>query len=171
LVGYRGYGGNPGSPNEQGLYADGRAQLEFLAGQGVKPERWVLYGESLGTAIAVQMAFEQAPKNPVGAVILESPFTSLADAAAEHYPFVPARILVKDSYDTLAKIDKIKAPLFVFAGENDAIIPPQHGKTLFEAARQPKESHWIPGGGHNNLHQFGIPGKVIDFLRPWLAGG
>ena len=171
LVGYRGYGGNPGSPNEQGLYADGRAQFEFLAGQGVKPERWVLYGESLGTAIAVQMAFEQAPKNPVGAVILESPFTSLADAAAEHYPFVPARILVKDSYDTLAKIDKIKAPLFVFAGENDAIIPPQHGKTLFEAARQPKESHWIPGGGHNNLHQFGIPGKVIDFLRPWLAGG
>ena len=171
LVGYRGYGGNPGSPNEQGLYADGRAQFEFLAGQGVKPERWVLYGESLGTAIAVQMAFEQAPKNPVGAVILESPFTSLADAAAEHYPFVPARILVKDSYDTLAKIDKIKAPLFVFAGENDAIIPLQHGKTLFEAARQPKESHWIPGGGHNNLHQFGIPSKVIDFLRQWLAGG
>ena len=171
LVGYRGYGGNPGSPGEQGLYADGRAQLEFLAGQGIKPERWVFYGESLGTAIAVQMAIEQAPKGPVGAVVLESPFTSLADAAAEHYPFFPARMLVKDRYDSLAKIDKIKAPLFVFAGENDAIIPPQHGKTLFEAARQPKESHWIAGGGHNNLHQFGVPGEVIDFLRRRLAGG
>ncbi|MCH7936192.1 MAG: alpha/beta hydrolase [Proteobacteria bacterium] len=171
LVGYRGYGGNPGTPSEQGLYADGRAQLEFLAGQGIKPGRWVLYGESLGTGIAVQLAFEQAPKGPVGAVVLESPFTSLADAAAEHYPFVPARMLIKDRYDSLAKIDRIMAPLFVFAGENDMIIPPRHGKTLFEAARQPKESHWIPGGGHNNLHQFGIPGKVIDFLRRRLSGG
>jgi len=131
----------------------------------------VLYGESLGTGIAVQMAFEQAPKGPVGVVILESPFTSLADAAAEHYPFVPVRVLVKDRYDSLAKIDKIKAPLFVFAGEYDGIIPPHHGKTLFEAARQPKESHWVAGAGHNNLHQFGVPDEVIDFIRRRLPGG
>ena len=171
LVGYRGYGGNPGSPNEQGLYSDGRAQLEFLVGQGIKPQRWVLYGESIGTGIAVQMAFEQAPKEPVGAVVLESPFTSLADAAAQHYPFVPARLLVRDRYDSLAKIDKIKAPLIVFAGENDGIIPSQHGKTIFDAAHQPKEGHWIRGGHHNNLHELGAPGKVIDFLRRQFSGG
>lgn len=165
LAGYRGYGENPGKPNEQGLYADGRAQLEFLISQGVGPGRWVLYGESLGTGIAVHLAKERAPKTPVGAVVLESPYTSLGDAAAAHYPFIPVRSLVRDKFESIIKIGDIQAPVFIVNGENDGIIPPEQGKKLFKAAREPKESRWIAGGGHNNLYDFGVPKMVIDFIR------
>jgi uncharacterized protein len=164
LAGYRGYGGNSGDPNEEGLYADGRAQLAFLAGEGVGPKHWVLYGESLGSGIAVQLAEEQAAKTPVGAVVLESPYTSLGDAAAAHYPFVPARTLVKDRFDSIAKIARIRAPLFVAHGEGDGVIPVELGKSLFRAARPPKESHWIAGAGHNDLYDHGLAAMVITFL-------
>lgn len=171
MLEYRGYGGNPGEPSEQGLYADGRAGLEFLNREGVAPGRWVLYGESLGTGVAVQLAMEQAARTPVGAVVLESPFTTMGDAAAAHYPFVPARTLLKDRYDSISKIGKIQAPLFVFLGENDGVIPPKLGKRLFQAAREPKEGRWIPGAGHNNLHEFGVSEMVIDFVRRKIDGG
>jgi len=164
LAGYRGYGGNPGDPSEQGLYADGRAQLAFLAGEGVGPGQWVLYGESLGSGIAVQLAVEQAAKTPVAAMVLESPYTSLGDAAAAHYPFVPARTLVKDRFDSLDKIGRIRTPLFVTHGENDDVVPIALGKRLFEAARPPKESHWVAGGGHNDLYDHGAAATAIAFL-------
>jgi hypothetical protein len=170
LAGYRGYGENPGSPDEDGLYADGRAQLTFLAGEGVPPKKWVLYGESLGGGIAVQLALEQAAKTAVGALVLEAPFTSLGDAAAAHYPFVPARMLVKDRFDSLAKIAKIRAPLFVVHGENDAVIPVKQGKELFQEARNPRESHWIAGGGHNDLYDHGVAAMVIGFLDRMVNG-
>lgn len=164
LAGYRGYGGNPGSPTEQGLYADGRAQLAFLAGEGVGPTKWVLYGESLGCGIAAQLAMEQAAKMPVAAVVLESPFTSMGDAAATHYPFVPARTLVKDRFDTIDKIRLIRAPLLVTHGEDDNVVPIAHGKLVFEAAAAPKESYWVAGAGHVDLYDHGAAAKVVDFL-------
>ncbi|MFQ5765825.1 MAG: alpha/beta hydrolase [Rhodospirillales bacterium] len=170
LVEYRGYGGNPGKPTEQGLYADGRAHLDFLAREGVTPGAWVIYGESLGGGVAVQMAAEQATRSPVGAVVLESPFLSMGEAAAAHYPFIPARTLVKDRFDSVAKIDRIGAPLLVAHGENDGVIPIGQGKALFEAAKEPKESHWIEHGGHNDLYDFGLPGLVINFLRRSVDG-
>jgi len=170
LAGYRGYGGNDGEPNEDGLYADGRAQLAFLAGEGIGPGRWVLYGESLGSGIAVQLAHEQADKTPVGAVVLESPYTTLGDAAAAHYPFVPARTLVKDRFDSLAKIGRIRAPLFVAHGERDDVIPITLGKRLFQAAPAPKESHWIAGAGHNVLHDHGLAAMVIAFIDRMVNG-
>lgn len=165
MLEYRGYGGNSGEPSEQGLYADGRAGLEFLNREGMAPGRWVLYGESLGTGVAVQLAMEQAARTPVGAVVLESPFTTMGDAAAIHYPFVPVRTLLKDRYDSISKIGKIRAPVFIFQGENDSVISPKLGKRLFQAAREPKEGRWIPGAGHNNLHEFGVFEMVIDFVR------
>ena len=165
MVGYRGYGQNPGKPNEDGLYADGRAQLEFLSQQGIQPDQWVLYGESLGTGIAVQLALEWAAKNPVGAVVLESPYTSLGDVAAIHYPFLPARALVKDKFENIDKIAKVRAPVFVAGGTLDGIIPAKLGKKVFQAAREPKEEHWILGAGHNNLHDFGLAKLVIDFVK------
>lgn len=170
LAGYRGYGGNPGNPTEEGLYADGRAQLAFLAGQGITPAQWVLYGESLGSGIAVQMAAEQAAKTPVAAVVLESPFTSMGDAAASHYPFVPARTLVRDRFESLDKIGHIRAPLFVTHGEDDAVVPVELGKRLFEAAAPPKEGHWIAGAGHNDLFDHGTAARVIDFLGRMVDG-
>ena len=170
LAGYRGYGGNPGRPSEQGLYADGRAHLEFLKNQNIPSNQWVLYGESLGSGVAVQMAFEWVKQDQIktntsiGSVVLEAPFSSLGDAAQSHYPFVPARLLVKDHFDSIAKIDKIKAPLFVVNGDMDGVIPPIQGRRLFNAAREPKEGHWVQGSGHNNLYDFGVSGPIIDFI-------
>jgi len=161
---YRGYGGNPGKPHEQGLYADGRANLLFLSDEGVSPGRWVLYGESLGTGVAVQMAAEYAATGPVGALVLESPFESMAEAAAHHYPFVPARLLVKDRFDSASKIASVRAPVLVVHGENDRVIPVAQGKGLFAKARPPKESHWIANAEHNVLHEFGMPKIVLEFV-------
>ena len=104
---YRGYGGNPGSPSEQGFYADAAAALEFLDKQGIAGDRRVLYGESLGTGVAVHLAAQRE----IAGLILEAPFTSIADVAQDRFPFVPARFLVSDRFDSLAVIGKVKAPI------------------------------------------------------------
>ena len=168
LVGYRGYGGNPGSPTEAGLYADGRAALAFLAEQGVPPHMTALYGESLGCGVAVQMARETAGSEPVAAVVLESPFTGVGDIAATHYPFVPARWLVKDRFDSVEKIADIRAPVLIIHGEKDRVVPVRFGRRLFEAAAEPKESRWFRDAGHNNLYDFGAAETVNAFLRKVL---
>ncbi|NQU62131.1 MAG: alpha/beta hydrolase [Rhodospirillales bacterium] len=168
LVGYRGYGGNPGKPSEQGLYMDGRGHLDFLNGEGVRPGQWVLYGESLGTGVAVQLAMELATKSPVGAVVLEAPYTSLGDVAAKHYPYIPARHLVSDRYDSISKIGKIRAPLFIVQGEMDGVIPVEQGKKLLDAAIGTKEALWVKGGGHNNLYEFGIAEVILKFVGKYL---
>ena len=171
LVGYRGFGGNPGAPTEAGLYADGRAALRFLAGQGVEPARTTLYGESLGTGVAVRMASEQAKDAPVAAVVLETPYTSIADVAARHYPLVPARWLVRDRFDALSTIGAIRAPLLVFHAEDDRIIPVALARRLFDAAAEPKESRWFKAGGHEGLFDAGAGEIVIDFVRRAASAG
>lgn len=171
LAAYRGYGGNPGKPSETGLYADARAQLEFLNNQSVPPADWVLYGESLGSGVAVQMAYELAGEGgkgekpaPVGGLVLEAPFSSLADAAQAHYPYVPARYMIRDRYDSMAKIDRVNAPVFIVHGELDGVVSPKLGKRLFQAAREPKQAKWVAGAGHNNLYDYGVAGKVVEFI-------
>lgn len=169
LVEYRGYGGNPGKPSEEGLYADGRAALDFLAAEGVRPGLTVLYGESLGSGVAVRMAFEMAAKTPVGAVVLEAPYTSITDVAAYHYPYVPVRLLVKDEFDSASRIAAINCPLFIIHGESDRTVHTKFGRRLFDLASQPKESRWVPGAGHNALYDFGAADFVIDFLNRRFA--
>jgi len=165
LVGYRGYGGNPGKPTEEGFYLDGRAALGLLRSRGILPERTVLYGESLGSGVAVQMAAELAAAGtPAAALALESPLNSVADVAQAHYPFVPARLLVRDRFDSQAKIATVGAPLLVIHGEDDAVVPIRFGRKLFDAAVDPKEGKWIAGGNHNDLEDWGLSGLVIDFL-------
>ena len=174
LVGYRGYGSNPGSPSEDGLYADGRAALDFLAATGVAPAQTVLYGESIGTGVAVHLAAERAAVAPFGAVVLEAPYASMVAVAAKHYPFLPARWLVKDRFESVSKIARVRAPVFVFHGEKDNTIPIRTGRDLFAAAVEPKESLWIAGARHNDLYDFDAPAAVIAFLRRRLgapAGG
>ncbi len=160
LLAWRGYGGNPGSPSEEGLYHDGRAALDFLSRAGVPPSRIALYGESLGAGIAVQMATER----PVGAVVLEAPFTSTADIAAHHYWYLPARYLVRDRFDSKAKIGRIGAPLLIVHGERDRIVPVDLARALFAAAIEPKEARFEAAAGHNDLYDFGAAPTVIDFL-------
>ncbi len=166
LVSSRGYGGNPGSPTEEGLNRDGRAAMEFLSNNGVPSRGVVLYGESLGSGVAVEMATER----PVGGVVLEAPFTSVADVAASQFFFVPARYLVRDRFDSLSKIDAIGAPLLILHGERDRVISVRYGRRLFAAARQPKTSLFYPGGGHNDLYNFGAGADVVAFVRGIFPG-
>ncbi len=160
VLAWRGYSGNPGSPHEEGLYHDGRAALNFLADAGVPPSRIVLYGESLGTGVAVQIATE----SPVAAVVLESAFTSIVDVAAHHYWYVPARYLILDRFESKAKIARIGAPLFIVHGERDGIIPVKFARALFAAAAEPKEARFYPASGHNDLYDHGAAEEVIAFL-------
>ncbi len=166
LVEYRGYGGNPGAPCERGFYADARAALAFARSQGVADGRIVLYGESLGAAVAVQMATER----DVGALVLEAPFCSVGASAVHHYPLFPmARWLVRDRFDSLAKIGRVRAPLLLLHGERDEVTPARFGRALFAAANEPKEARFYPEGGHVDLDGLGAPRAVIDFVRRRLV--
>lgn len=166
LAGYRGYGGNPGRPDEEGLYTDARAAIAWLTGSGTPEERIVLFGESLGTGVAVQMAIE----HEIAGLILQSPFTSTVDVGREIAPFMPVSVMVTHRFDSLSKIDRISVPLLVIHGEADQIVPIQFGRRLYEAAPEPKTAHFIPEAAHNNLDEFGVGDIVIVWLRS-LPGG
>ena len=165
MLEYRGYGGNPGSPSEAGLYADAEAAIDFLRQQGFAVGRLVLYGESLGSAVAVQVA----AGTPVAALILESPFTSIAAVAQHHYPYVPAMLMVWDRFDALSRIGQVAAPILVLQGGRDPVVPARFGRTLFEAAPEPKELWDAPDGGHEDLAHFGALDAVVGFLSRRLS--
>lgn len=160
LVGYRGFGGNPGDPTEQGLYADGRAALDVLRRRGVEPARIVAYGESLGSGVAVQMAVEHR----FVAVVLEAPISSVVDIARGRYWFLPVDRLVVDRFDNTAKIDRIGAPLLVMHGTGDGVVPFRLGQRLFDAALQPKRLAVFDAAGHNDLYDHGAAATVMTFL-------
>jgi len=158
LLTYRGYSGNPGKPSEEGLYQDGRAALRFIQNEGVSPGCVVLYGTSVGSAVAVQMATEFE----IAAIILQSPFTSLQDVANFHYPFfLPFSGLVSDKFDSLSKAHEISLPILIVHGKSDRIIPPELSRRLLEKFPGPKEAEYIPKRDHNNLFE---PNLVDAFI-------
>lgn len=164
LVGYRGYGGNRGSPSESGLYADARAALGWLAQQGHADADIVLYGESLGTGVAVQMATERA----AGALVLEAPFTRLPDLVPNlmsgyGLPGL-ADWLLPDRYDNLAKIRGLDLPVLILHGHQDGVVPVAMGRTLCEAAGAGCEAMFVPQAGHNDLWDHGAGPAIVDFL-------
>jgi len=166
LVGYRGYGGNPGKPSETGLYADARAALNILKESEEAARPLVFYGESLGTAVASAMAAERAAAGqPVQALILEAPFTSVTDAAGHYYPFIPVKWLLNDHFDQASWIATVAAPVLIFHGERDKTMPIRFGKALFDVAQMPKQSKWYDDAGHNNLFDFGAAALSIDFIE------
>jgi fermentation-respiration switch protein FrsA (DUF1100 family) len=160
MLEYRGFGGNPGEPSEAGLFEDAAAALRFVAAQGVGGHRIVLYGESLGTGVAVQAAITRK----VGAVVLESPYTSIVAAARFHYPFIPASWLVSDRYDSLSRIGQIRAPILMLHGARDGIVPLSLGEALFAAAPEPKEQWIAQRAGHVDLGWFGALDVAIAFI-------
>jgi fermentation-respiration switch protein FrsA (DUF1100 family) len=166
MVEYRGYGGNPGTPSETGFYTDGRAALAFLDREGVTPNRLVLYGESLGSGVAVALAAERQ----VAAVILEAPPTSVAEVAQCHFRFVPASRMVTDRFDSLSRIRKVKAPILVLHGERDRVVPIRYGRTLLDAAPEPKEGWFAPEAGHEDLARYGSLDVVVAFIDRRLGG-
>lgn len=162
LAEYRGYGGNPGSPSEEAITADARLVLDQLAARGVGPERIVLYGESLGTGVAVKMAAEWA----VAGLVLEAPPGSVAEVAQAHYWYVPAKWLIWDRWDVIPLLASLRVPLLVLHGENDATVPIRFGRRVYEAAGGEKEAVFQPGGGHVDLYNYsGVPERVIGFVR------
>jgi uncharacterized protein len=165
LAEYRGYAGNPGTPCEAGFYADADAALSFLVVQNIAPSRLVLWGESLGSGVAVYLAAQRE----VAGVILEAPFVSVAAAAQHHYPFVPAELLVRDRFDSHSRIGRVTAPLLVLHGERDMIVPVRHGRALLDAATAPKEGWFAPEAGHQDLAKFGALDAAIAFIERRLC--
>ena len=162
---YRGYGGNPGVPSEAGLAMDARAALDALGRMGVAPERMLLWGESLGSGVAVRLAAER----PVAALLLESPFTSVAALACRRFPFVPVGVLLEDPLDALSRIASVRTPLLVMQGDRDDVVPPEMGRALHAAAAEPKELWHAPDAGHNDLAPFGAVETAAAFVRRWVA--
>ena len=161
LASYRGYGGNAGKPSEQGFYQDARAWLQKLQELGLSQDNIILYGESIGTGVAVQMATEFPD---VKALILESPYTSLPDVAAGTYFFIPVHLLMKDKFDSYAKIKNVKVPLMIIQGLSDRVIRPKFGQKLFDAANEPKDILKLDGYGHNDLPTGVIAEKTRAFI-------
>jgi uncharacterized protein len=161
LLAYRGYSGNGGSPSEQGLYADARAALDWLQTNGVDGRSIVLYGISLGSGVATKMAAERE----VGAVVLESPYTSTVDVAAWRFPVVPVSWLMEDRFESLARIGSITEPVLVIHGDKDFVVPQRFGKQLFEAANEPKQGFWPHGVGHNDVFDNGGFDTALEFIR------
>jgi fermentation-respiration switch protein FrsA (DUF1100 family) len=157
---YRGYGGSTGQPTEAGLIEDGRAVYAFAAAR-YPAERIVLWGESLGTGVAVALAAEK----PVARVILESPFTSAADVAAAHYWFLPVRLLMKDQFRSDLRIARVTAPVLIMHGDADGIIPIRYGQRLLSLIPGRKRMIRFPGGGHNDLDDFGAAGVAMKFIE------
>jgi hypothetical protein len=156
---YRGYGGSSGSPSEEGLIADARAAYDFAAAR-YPAERLVLWGESLGSAVAVALAAER----PVARIALQAPFSSAADVGAAHYPYLPVRWLIRDPFRSDERITRVSAPLLIVHGELDRVVPIRFGEQLYARAREPKRFVRLPAADHNDLDAFGASEIILDFL-------
>lgn len=159
IVSYRGYSGSTGTPTETGLSHDARAAYDWLA-QHVPPERIVLYGESLGTGVAVRLATER----PVAGVVLDAPYSSTADIAKIAYWFVPVALLMRDQFRSSDIVKDVKAPLLMLHGDRDSVIPIALGERLFAAAPEPKKFVRLPGVDHVSVLERGGLAPVRAFL-------
>jgi fermentation-respiration switch protein FrsA (DUF1100 family) len=160
LVGYRGYGGNPGKPDQSGLIADSAAAATWLE-QKVGGRPIVLYGESLGAAVAVQLAVA----GHGDAVVIECPFDRLASAAARRYPWFPMRNMLRDPWDSLAVIGRLRQPLLWLHGSDDQVTPLDLGEKLYAAVPGPKQQMVIQGAGHCDfLDRPEVLRRVLGFL-------
>jgi len=156
---YRGYGFNAGTPSERGLRDDGLAAWAFLIDSlRIPADSRLLHGMSLGSGVAAAVAVVHPPR----LLILDGAYTSMPDVAAEQYPFIPTRILMRNVYPTLARLDSIHAPVLIVHATNDAVIPIRNGERLFAAAREPK--HFLPMSRGHVAGAFGDPGRFGALL-------
>lgn len=158
---YRGYAGSSGAPSEDGLLRDGAAAYSFATAR-YDAQRIVAWGFSLGTGVAVALASE----HPIGKLILEAPYTSIADVAASQFRFIPVRLLIRDPLHSDERIARVTVPLLIVQGARDQTIPIAFGEKLFALAREPKQFVRIPEGGHDDLGNFGM----IEIARRFING-
>jgi len=144
IIAWRGFSGNKGKPNEMGLYEDAESAVKWLNAKGIKEKNIILYGESLGTGVAIEIA---QYKNYAG-VILESPFTSMVNMGKKYYPFFPVNLLLKDKFESDKKINNIFVPVLIMHGKVDKIVPYDMGKKMYELANEPKFFYSQEYGDH-----------------------
>ena len=144
IISWRGFSGNDGKPSEEGLYVDGNSAINWLKNLGLSEEDIIIYGESLGTGVATEIAQN---RNFAG-LVLETPFTSMIEAAKNFYPYIPVGLLLKDKYKNNLKIKNINIPVLVMHGESDQIVPFWMGKKIYELANQPKYSYFTKDDDH-----------------------
>jgi len=159
-ISWRGFGNSEGEPSQFGLYEDARASVEFLKELGYKTEESIIIGESLGTGLATMMATEYQFKG----VFLITPYTSIADRAAEIYWYLPVRHLIQDNFISYDIINNINAPILMVHGTKDDIIPHTHSEELLEKAKEPKKLIIYPGKGHGNLDTREIFKEMTKFF-------
>ena len=161
IISWRGFSENSGKPTEQGLYKDGKSAIDWLKNMGLDDKDIILYGESLGTGIAIEIAQN---KNFAG-LILETPFTSMIDAAKNVYPYIPVGLLLKDRYENDKKIKNINIPLLVMHGEEDQIIPYKMGKKIYEIANKPKYSYFTKYDNHMMEYDEKLVFALTSFIK------
>jgi|TARA_B100000902_G_C27200487_1_gene858791 hypothetical protein len=144
IIAWRGFSGNDGKPSEENLYIDGNSSIKWLKNLGLSEKDIIIYGESLGTGVATEIA----KNNNFAGLVLETPFTSMIEAAKNFYPYIPVRILLRDKYENDKKIKNINIPVFVMHGEADQIVPFWMGKKIYEMANQPKYSYFTEYDDH-----------------------
>ena len=161
IIAWRGFSGNQGSPSEKGLYIDGQSAVNWTLKQGVIEEDIILYGESLGTGIATEIAQH---KNFAG-VILETPFTSMINAAKEFYPYIPVNLLLKDRYENFKKIKNINSPILIMHGEKDTIVPYFMGKKMYQLANEPKYFYFTKHDDHMMVYDEPMIKILKNFIK------
>ena len=162
IIAWRGFNGNKGKPNEMGLYEDAKSAIKWLKAKGIKEKNIILYGESLGTGVAVEVAQN---KNYAG-VILESPFTSMVNMGKKYYPFFPVSLLLKDKFESYKKINNIFVPVLIMHGKVDKIVPYDMGKKMYELANEPKFFYSQEYGDH----MVDYDEKLLSALKRFIQG-
>ncbi len=161
IVAYRGFSGNKGKPTEEGLYEDAKYTLDWLRKQKISDDQIIIYGESLGTAISVEVA----QNKKFAGIILESPFTSMVEAGKHYYFYLPVSLLLKDRYQTLDKLKNIKIPILVMHGKKDKIVPFIMGKKVYENANSPKFSYFPDNDDHMMDYNEDLLKTLNTFLK------
>ncbi len=165
FMSYRSYGGSTGTPSEHANVADALLAYQALIEDGVDPDDIIVYGESLGSGVAVQVAAQVE----VGGLVLDAPYTSIVDVAALEYPYLPVRPFMLDRYETMRFLPKVKAPLLVLHGEDDRVIPVEMGKAVYAAANPPKEIATFTRAGHSDHHLYGSYEEVFRWIEALRA--
>ena len=161
IIAWRGFSGNKGKPSEKGLYEDGISAINWLLNKGVEEQNIIIYGESLGTGVATHLS---QYRNFAG-IILETPFTSMIDAAKAFYPYIPVSLLLKDRFDNKNKIKNINSPLLVMHGEVDQIVPFSMGQKIYEIANEPKYSYFTKHDNHMMEYDKNLINTLNSFLK------
>lgn len=162
---YRSYSGSTGKPSQGALTLDALTAYDYLQAQGVPTDKIVIYGESLGTALATPVASSR----DCAALILEAPFTALSDAAASRFPMLPVKQFMHDSFETSKIIDRVNAPLLILHGGKDKVVPIEFGRKMFDLANEPKEMVEFKTAGHSGMFMMGAFSKIHDFLQRHVA--